>query len=168
MLERDEGNHIASTGNIVNQDWDAAWDSDEDDNPTNNGESQTPPQNKHSMEEERRNSEIVSSPSPADDDAVDAWGWGDDDDVVDSPIVESTEPAPSSLTSPSANPHMTPNVRQVTMSEKYWTSSMPQPVMRTVVQIFNDGAKLTQPEFVSPSETVLHSTDLTTVVNTSQ
>jgi protein transport protein DSL1/ZW10 len=43
---------------------------------------------------------------------------------------------------------LAPEVREMTLSEKYWTTSLPQPVYKTVSTIYEEGAKLTQPEFV--------------------
>ena len=45
---------------------------------------------------------------------------------------------------------LAPEVREMTISEKYWTTSLPQPVYKTVTTIYEEGAKLTQPEFVVP------------------
>jgi hypothetical protein len=73
MVARDEGLHIAATGNVVTQDWDAAWDSDDQQ------ETIVPPGvNRTSLEEERKLSEVTTSiTSPTTDaDAADAWGWG--------------------------------------------------------------------------------------------
>lgn len=63
MVAREEGNRIANTGTAVTQDWDSAWDSD--------GETQDEPENgrnRHSLEEERRNSQVTGkfkSPMPS-------------------------------------------------------------------------------------------------------
>jgi centromere/kinetochore protein ZW10 len=147
MVGRDEGKQIASTGNMVTQDWDAAWESEEE-------EPLPPGTNRASVEEERKASEVFSpastpaagTPATADDedDAADAWGWGDED-AVDEPISEDVvQPHPGDNT-----PHrITPETREVTLSESYKTSSMPQPVLRTVAGIFNDGARLTSPAYV--------------------
>jgi protein transport protein DSL1/ZW10 len=149
MLERDEGTHLAATNNVVNQDWDAAWDSDEDEKPSANGDNDSSTHNRHSLEEERRASEVILSPTALDDDAAEAWGWGDDDeDDNKPPPQEENNPATVSLRSRhDSSQQGNADVRQITMSEKYWTSSMPQPVMRTLTQIFEDGAKLTRPEY---------------------
>lgn len=121
MVSRDEGNNIATTGNIVNQDWDAAWDSDE-----NEDSNHAPPVDEVSNAENKQQSE--------DDDGTDAWGWGDDD----TEIAEPTSPSPPMI-EPSQK-------REVTLSEKYSISSMPQPVFDLVTNIYDDGAKLAKME----------------------
>ena len=81
------------------------------------------------------------------DDAADAWGWGDDD-AAD----PESEPGPADVPvdeKPSAvTQNLAPEVREMIISEKYWTTSLPQPVYQTVTTIYEEGAKLTQPEFV--------------------
>ena len=153
MVAREDGAHITSTGNMGSQDWDDAWDSDEDEKPAGNeNQASTPMRNRHSIEEERRDSETIISPAAEndDDDAADAWGWGDDDEAdgaaTEEPVVNAALPQ-----RPSPQRHITPEVRELTLSEKYWTSSMPQPVFNTVVQIYEEGAQLTRPEFVANS-----------------
>ena len=148
MLERDEGTQLAATNNIVNQDWDAAWDSEEDARVNDDEINTRAGRNRHSMEEERRNTEVVTTPIAIDEDAADAWGWGDEDDEGDSPAVDNTTATFTSAKSRLPSGLETPDVRQVTMTERYWTSSMPQPVLRTLTQIFEDGARLIQPEYV--------------------
>lgn len=152
MVAREDGAHIASTGNMVSQDWDDAWDSDEDEKSAGNeNQASTPMRNRHSIEEERRNTETFTSPAAEndDDDAADAWGWGDDDEA-DGAATE--EPAANAAPpQPPPQRHITPEVRELTLSEKYWISSMPQPVFNTVVQIYEEGAQLTRPEFVANS-----------------
>jgi protein transport protein DSL1/ZW10 len=133
MVARDEG-HLAVTSNTTaNQDWDSAWDSDKDENNVNGEEEVAAAGNRHSFEEAQRVSE-VDTPSPDEDVDDDAWGWGNDDIE---PVAEISEPEPTTTT---------PETRQLTLSEKYWTSSLPQAVLDAVVGIYNDGAKLTHPE----------------------
>jgi centromere/kinetochore protein ZW10 len=133
MVARDE-DHIPATGNITaNQDWDSAWDSDKDDNNANGDKEVATVGNRFSIDEARRNTE-VDTPSPEDEIDDDAWGWGNDD--VE-PVVENSEAEP---TIPA------PETRQVTLSEKYFTSSLPQAVLDAVISIYEDGAKLTHPD----------------------
>ncbi len=151
MVAREEGAHIASTGNMISQNWDDAWDSDEDEKPAENeNQPSTPMRNRHSIEEERQNLETITSPAAEndDDDAADAWGWGDDDEV-DGAAAEEPATSAASPQQPPPQRHITPEVRELTLSEKYWTSSMPQSVLNTIVQIFEEGAQLTRQEFVA-------------------
>lgn len=89
------------------------------------------------------------------DDAADAWGWGDDD--VAEPDTE-TRPSNVPVTEnlpPIAQPlALAPEVREMIISEKYWTTSLPQPVFNTVTTIYEEGAKLTRPEFVLALQTI--------------
>jgi centromere/kinetochore protein ZW10 len=84
------------------------------------------------------------------DDAADAWGWGDDDAAE--PVESEPEPAYVAVDQkqPLVAKRLAPEVREMTISEKYWTTSLPQPVYKTVTTIYEEGAKLTQPEFVVP------------------
>ena len=152
MVGRDEGRQIASTGNMVAQDWDAAWESEEE-------EPLPPGTNKASLEEHRRVSEVfspvtslpVTTPdliSEEDDDGTEAWGWGDED-ATDEPISEDVEPSPPPPDRLPISRHIAPETREVTLSEPYQISSMPQPVFKTICGIFNDGAKLATPEYVA-------------------
>jgi centromere/kinetochore protein ZW10 len=149
MVARDEGVDIAQTGTVEVSDWDAGWESDEKE------ESEIPAgMNRASVEEERRASETyipqlspISSPADLDDDAADAWGWGDDD-IADEPVAE---PNPAEEKQPSKNEGTTPEMREVTLSEPYWTSSIPKPVFDTINVIYHDGAELTKPECVFSS-----------------
>jgi centromere/kinetochore protein ZW10 len=146
MVGKDEGKQIATSGNMVTQDWDAAWDS-EDEEPL------PPGTNRASLEEERKASEVFSPHPPLaappaatdDDEAADAWGWGDEDALED-PVSEDVAEPPSQHNLP--HNRISPERREVALSETYKTSSMPQPVFKTVVSVFNDGARLTSPECV--------------------
>jgi centromere/kinetochore protein ZW10 len=90
-----------------------------------------------------------TTPNNVVDDAADAWGWGDDDDLAqhyDHALVERSAPPPATEERPPLDRHITPATKEMTLSEKYWTSSIPGPVYKTVIGIYNDGARLTQAE----------------------
>jgi protein transport protein DSL1/ZW10 len=76
-----------------------------------------------------------------DDDVADAWGWGDDD-VID-------EEGPTLEEAKTPIRERMPAIREVTLTEKYTISSMPEPVLKTIKQILEDGATLTQDMYVS-------------------
>jgi centromere/kinetochore protein ZW10 len=150
MVPRDEGSHLSETGNITTEDgWDAAWDSGDENSKANPDPDLTLRRHRSSLDEERA---VVESslPVPADvteddpDDGADAWGWGEDDG-------EGADTA-SAPTNPELTPNITPppseavsnQLREITIAEKYWTSSMPQPVLQTVVRMYEDAATLTQ------------------------
>lgn len=139
----------------ANQDWDDAWNSDEetephpDPIPISNGHDKAPTDDQENVDLAARS---ASTTEPAgEDDAADAWGWGEDEDMIDDLPSDTAEVQISDAPQQPVPPpslHGGNGPREVTMSEQYWTSSMPQPIMKVVEQIFNDGAKLLKPEYV--------------------
>ena len=136
---------------VTDQDWDA-WSSDNENNAVAeitkaNGISQaeknvTPPKTPTNQPE------LINEAPPNDEDVDEAWGWNDDDDDVDS---EAAKPAQlkemySLQEAPSPADTRNKSTREMTMTERYWTSSLPQPIVATIRQIYEDGAKLLQPE----------------------
>lgn len=87
----------------------------------------------------------IAEEDPADD-AADAWGWGDDDGIdADAPA----DPAPAQAKAEEETPlqrQVSQTTREMTLSEKYFISSLPRAVYNTVEQVYTDGAHLTQPE----------------------
>ncbi len=113
-----------------------------------------------------------AEPEPVDDpdNDADAWGWGDEDleDLEDAPVVDqklnplqtqpqstfpnlaspnSTSPpaqsiSPHSEEPPASQPRTSQN--EVTLTEQYTISSLPDPVFRTIADIIEDGVTLTQ------------------------
>ncbi|KFY36495.1 hypothetical protein V494_05027 [Pseudogymnoascus sp. VKM F-4513 (FW-928)] len=78
-----------------------------------------------------------------DDDGADAWGWGDEDEG-EAP-AEAEEPAPEPEKPKKSEPHGMKEVqREVTLTEKYTVSSMPEPVFDTIRHIIEDGVTLTR------------------------
>ncbi|QSZ29804.1 hypothetical protein DSL72_004322 [Monilinia vaccinii-corymbosi] len=140
MVTRDDGMHITSNAETVQDDW--GWGDEEE-----REEEETQPVIRHraSFEEERRASSISTLPIHDADlqaDEEDAWGWGDDNDIaVESPIDEIPN-IPTQTNDPTEK-------RNVTLSEKYWTSSIPSTIFSHIVTIFEDGAKLMQPDYES-------------------
>lgn len=76
-----------------------------------------------------------------DDDGGDAWGWGDDD-TQQEPRNEPAARQPSSAPAPAEQ-------REMTLKETYHISSMPEPVLQLIFAILEDGAALTQAEYVA-------------------
>jgi len=78
-----------------------------------------------------------------DDDSADAWGWGDDEagDGENTTAEDETTPEGTKAT---AHDRITDAVREVTLTEKYTISSMPDPVYNTIKSIIEDGATLTR------------------------
>ena len=149
MVTRDDGMHVASNGETVKDDW--GWGEEDEEE-----ETQPISRSRASFDEERRASSLSIAPDPnilqVDDE--DAWGWGDDNEIaVETPADEfpdtpKTQNNPYSPTSPTKL-NDSAEKRNVTLSEKYWTSSIPLTIFNHVVTIYEDGAKLMQPEYVS-------------------
>ncbi|CCD42975.1 putative centromere kinetochore protein zw10 protein [Botrytis cinerea BcDW1] len=149
MVTRDDGMHVASNGETVKDDW--GWGEEDEEE-----ETQPISRSRASFDEERRASSLSIAPDPnilqVDDE--DAWGWGDDNEIaVETPADEfpdtpKTQNDPYSPTSPTKL-NDSAEKRNVTLSEKYWTSSIPLTIFNHVVTIYEDGAKLMQPEQVS-------------------
>ncbi|KAH8754433.1 hypothetical protein BGZ57DRAFT_933673 [Hyaloscypha finlandica] len=144
MVAREDRENIITTGTAVTQDWDAAWESDGE---TVEDHSEGSGRNRSSLEEERQVNKVFAPPPDEVDDAADAWGWGDDDAAE--PVESEPEPAYVAVNQkqPLVAKRLAPEVREMTISEKYWTTSLPQPVYKTVTTIYEEGAKLTQPEY---------------------
>jgi centromere/kinetochore protein ZW10 len=148
MVPRGESPHLAAADDTPTEDvWDAAWESDEE--PVKSTGTTPPRFERHrsSLEEEQA-ATISPLPIPADienhaDGAADEWGWGDDEvEAADAPA----NPEPTSANAPLPSTAVGNDLREITIAEKYWTSSMPQPVLETVIKIYEDASALTQEE----------------------
>ena len=135
MVDRDEGRELASAtaGTGVTQDWDAAWDSEPDQEQATNGTNSTVAEPPSRGEPQ---SDAPAEP-PADDDELveDAWGWGEDDETENEP--------PGDVPTAPALPQPT---REIKLSEKYWISSIPQALFGIIQSLYTDAANLSQNE----------------------
>jgi hypothetical protein len=77
-----------------------------------------------------------------DDDSADAWGWGDETGDGENTTVED-ETTPEGAEAP-IHDRINDTVREVTLTETYTISSMPDPVYNTIKSIIEDGATLTR------------------------
>lgn len=127
MVSRHEGNDLASTANVVNDDWNSGWDSDD-----NEGDKGTEKIDAALLS----TSETEKESEDADD--ADAWGWGDDDNAAD--IAPEPPQAPPLTERPASGR------REVTLSEDFHISSMPLPILELITGIYDDGAKLANME----------------------
>jgi protein transport protein DSL1/ZW10 len=84
-----------------------------------------------------------ASNSNQDDDSADAWGWGDDEAGDGENTTAEDEITPEGAEAP-VRDRTTDAVREVTLTEKYTISSMPDPVFNTIKSIIEDGATLTR------------------------
>ena len=146
MVAQDGSLEPAQTGSTDVVDWDAGWDSDEKDEPTANIPVETNPVSaKKELEaSDTQISQTSAPPNEDDDDAADAWGWGDDDATDEptqdlKPVEEKEHPK---------GPEIGSAMREVTLSEPYWISSIPNLVFDVIKAIYDDGAELTKPEYV--------------------
>ncbi|TVY34374.1 Centromere/kinetochore protein-like protein [Lachnellula occidentalis] len=160
MVPRDEGMQITATGNAVDDAWDAAWDSDKEDSspveeerPSKFPASERLPggslkRNRSSLEEERRNSSITSTSLVLEEDELaDAWDWNEEDATDEAAVDPApSEPATTRDALVVAQQSSNPELRQVIISEKFQTSSIPQAILKAVIGVLNDGAILFQPE----------------------
>ncbi|KAF7952710.1 hypothetical protein EAE96_005941 [Botrytis aclada] len=146
MVTRDDGMHVTSNGETVRDEW--GWGEEDEEE-----ETEPVPRNRASFDEERRASSVSVPPDPSilQIDEEDAWGWGDDNEVaVETPIDELPDArwTPKTPHSPTIPTRLNDPAekRNVTLSEKYWTSSIPLAIFNHVVTIYEDGAKLMQTE----------------------
>lgn len=142
MVTKDDGMHVTASGEAVKDDWN--WGEEDE-------EEETHPviRSRASLDEERRASSISVS-LPQDEniqvDEEDAWGWGDENEVaVESPLDDHPTQIPQIPDSP-IKTNDPAEKRNVTLSEKYWTSTMPLTVFNHIVNIYEDGSTLMQPD----------------------
>lgn len=165
MVSRSEGKELAATGTTTedDQDW-SAWDDDETQQPAE------PSDDSHRAAQ--------TSSAPAEDDGIDAWGWGEEDDTQEVPAAEEdgpraveeaeagedawgwgdeeaqeTEPEPTKPVAKITAPG-TQQTREMTLKETYNISSMPDPVLQLIFAILEDGATLTQSGYVLQSPAI--------------
>lgn len=86
---------------------------------------------------------VLKEAAPDDDDVADAWGWGDEDEE-EAPAETEEGPAPEPEKPEISEPQRREVQREVTLTEKYTVSSMPEPVFDTIKQIIEDGVTLTR------------------------
>lgn len=86
------------------------------------------------------------------DDGADAWGWGDEDEELKpaekqvATVEPEAAPAAAAKAAPTSPPPRKDSQREVTLTEQYTISSMPDPVFKTIVDIIEDGVMLTREE----------------------
>lgn len=134
-VSQEEGQHIAGNGKGGDE-WDAGWGEDED----------------ATVSDQPEEPAITE-----DDDTADAWGWNEQDDPV---VADDNDAAAAALpSSPESDPVTAPPMaarrpsqhgpREMTLTEKYRISSMPESVLDIITSIIEDGTKLSGRECVS-------------------
>lgn len=156
-VSRSEGKELAANGAPgagMDDDWGAAWD-DTGEDATTEKDAQAP---------------ASSTAEAVEDDAADAWGWGDDDDAGEEKAAEPpaaqaaanadedpadawgwgdedpadpppVAPAPAKK-EPSRAGQEQSQTRELTLKETYHISSLPAPVLSLISAILEDGALL--------------------------
>jgi centromere/kinetochore protein ZW10 len=118
--------------------WDAAWSDDDDgERELRNSESTTRPSLDH--ENPSWTAEVLKEDKANEknevDDVTDAWGWGDEDEPED--------PDATPLVQESVGPALEKKQKEVTLTENYMISSIPEPILKTIISIIEDGTTLT-------------------------
>ncbi|PQE26085.1 is centromere binding at prophase protein [Rutstroemia sp. NJR-2017a BBW] len=145
MVTLDDSMAVTSHGENVTDDW--GWGDDEEEDNAMDIDSGPPAKNRASMDEERRLSVVHPDPAAVQaalEEEDDAWGWGDDDNIVVEPLPDAGEAQPVAATSAKSEISKPAEKRNVTLSEKYSTSSMPITVFKSVTAMYEDGATLMQ------------------------
>ncbi|UQC82227.1 is centromere binding protein at prophase [Colletotrichum lupini] len=164
MVSRSEGKELTANGvagTVAEDDWGAEWGVDDDEEPEAKGDTQEEDDgadawgwNDEEQTTETAQEETVQveeKTADDEDDAADAWGWGDDD------ATEPTEPEPKPQAAKTpTKKHKTVSAepdesREMVLKETYHISSMPEPVLELILALLEDGAALTQPEYVASS-----------------
>lgn len=148
IISRSEGQHIPANVNGNGNDWDAAWsdeEQEEDQGEKGQGFSdQDPSHDNPNFGTPNAPQRDDSLNGGQDDDEAEAWGWGDEDDPIE-PEIEHEENGPSKTVPVVPVQAKGPEaVREVTLTEKYTISSMPEPVLKIISSILEDAATLTQ------------------------
>ncbi|ROW09099.1 hypothetical protein VPNG_05740 [Cytospora leucostoma] len=169
MVSRAEGQEIAAAPATAaaadDDDWGAAWDDGGDEQmeeaapPNSAGQGQIGTGEEEDAADawgwgDDAEAQEGAAPPPQEaqqeaqvDDAAEAWGWGDEEP----PETAENETA---ARQPVTNPGQT---REMTLKETYNISSMPEPVLQLIFAILEDGAILTQSEYVIPGNRTLSS-----------
>lgn len=147
MVAQDEGVKPAQVGATEGTDWDAGWDSDDKEEP----QAETPAKiiqattKKEPKASNTHKPQANSLPEDGDeDDTADAWGWGDEDvtdEIIPDPKIDEDKQSFKHL-------ETGPEMREVTLSEPYWISSIPKSVFDIIEAIYDDGAELIKTECV--------------------
>ncbi|RKF59101.1 putative zw10 centromere kinetochore protein zw10 [Erysiphe neolycopersici] len=128
------------------QDWDAAWDFDED-NSTQRSEIKD-----HDLDIKTKSNHISDESTHKDlsdfeDDIVDAWGWGDEsaqENTINKDIKIEGHIVSDENNLCNSSLHENPTVEEDTLIfEEYWISELPKSIKAKVLEIYEDCATLT-------------------------
>lgn len=162
MVSRSEGKELTANGvagTVAEDDWGAEWGVDDDEEPEAKDDTQEEDdgadawgwndeeQTTETAQEET--AQVKEKTADDEDDAADAWGWGDDD-ATEQTEPESKPQAPKTQTKKHKTLSTAPDEsREMVLKETYHISSMPEPVLELILALLEDGAALTQPEYVA-------------------
>ncbi|POS87681.1 hypothetical protein EPUL_002629, partial [Erysiphe pulchra] len=128
------------------QDWDAAWDFDED-NSTQRSEIMDHDTDCKTKSNHLSDETKYKDLSDLEDDVVDAWGWGDENtqETTMDKDTKSEEYLVSKETnlSNSMQPNNSTDAEDTSIFEEYWISELPKSIKATVIEVYEDCATLT-------------------------
>lgn len=137
--DEDKGNHDGTLGGDKDKAGNTGGGSDTDGNTRSSSSL-----GRDSPKENNWTAGVLKEAAPEDDDGADAWGWGDEDEE-EAPAEAVEEPAPEPEKPEISETQTRREVqREVTLTEKYTVSSMPEPVFDTIRHIIEDGVTLTR------------------------
>lgn len=138
--------------NAPADDWDAGWD-DEHEEDTNGKPAEHPEDDPdvsawgldEDTKDDIQNTKLDATESAEDDDAGDAWGWGDEED--EEPQEQASQPSKA----PGANPingngtseHASP--KEVTLRETYMVTDIPDSILDIIRRQITDSETVAQP-----------------------
>ncbi|OHF02795.1 is centromere binding protein at prophase [Colletotrichum orchidophilum] len=156
MVSRSEGKELTANGvagTVTEDDWGAAWGVDDDQEPSeakDDTQVEDDGADAWGWNDDEQTSEItqeVEKPAGEEDDTADAWGWGDDDATEQMEPESKPQPPKTQTKKQKTAPAEPDESREMVLKETYHISSMPEPVLKLILAILEDGAALTQPEY---------------------
>lgn len=140
--------------NATNDDWDAGWDDEKEETRPQEASNTPPPDEDEDLdawgldeEEQEASRDEANQQATApdeDDDADDAWGWDDEEEEKG----ERAQSAQASLEPRQANEGkavQAPSQREVTLTEVYTVTDIPDSVLKIIQQQIADSKDITQP-----------------------
>jgi centromere/kinetochore protein ZW10 len=159
MVSKEEGQKLSGNGAIADADdhgWGAAWDEEETTQETPETATETTAEEpaageddgtdawgwgeEAASEEQVEESKDETADAEDEEDPSEAWGWGEDNqnEAPEPPLAQTKKSTPR----PSAQ-------KELLLKETYSISSMPEPVLRLIFAILEDGAALTQASYAN-------------------
>lgn len=144
--ELDQSGSINPVNATKRQDWDAAWDFDED------FSVQTSDIKDHEMSRIIKDTNLSDESASRDhsenedDDMVDAWGWAEEnaqEPVVNKEIKKEKTKLPENADLKTSLRHINPsNMEEKSIFEEYWISELPKSIEAVIIEVYEDCATL--------------------------